>query len=343
MTPLDWAALMEPVARALLGEPSSRKGHEWRYGTKGSLAIHVAGKRRGTWYCFETGKGGGVRDLVKRERGGDAIQWLADNGFIQPDGSPRYEDRAPARQRPSAPPPAEPGDDWKATIARQIWIAATGDPAPVRAYLETRRAWGDGPLPASVRWLPREAAPPGVHLPPAAAGGAVYSFTNGLPIPHTVQVEPLTADGTRAPWDGKGGSIHRKTYGSMGQDAAFRVPSASGLATGPLHLAEGPVDALAVAYWRGAECLAAGGAARLPKLTRRLAATGRPVVIESDGDGPGRQHAEALTLALCQAGGRAHVHYWPAGTDPAGGLAVEGGKPPTRHDDERNAQWHLIG
>ena len=54
----DWPDLLEPVALELLGEPSRRTtSGEWRYGRKGSLAVHVAGDRAGTWRDHEAAAG----------------------------------------------------------------------------------------------------------------------------------------------------------------------------------------------------------------------------------------------------------------------------------------------
>lgn len=74
----DIAAKMEGVAKALLGEPNTkqRRGTEWRYGRKGSLCIDLS---KGTWFDHEAGEGGGVLDLIQRERGGgvpEALEWL---------------------------------------------------------------------------------------------------------------------------------------------------------------------------------------------------------------------------------------------------------------------------
>ena len=45
LTETDWAALLEPVARELLGDPVRRPASgEWRYRRKGSLAVR---KRKG--------------------------------------------------------------------------------------------------------------------------------------------------------------------------------------------------------------------------------------------------------------------------------------------------------
>ena len=89
----DWPDLMEPVALKLLGEPSRRTtSGEWRYGRKGSLAIHVAGDRAGTWRDHEADAGGGVLDLLEHVEGinrAEALDWLRRHDLLdgaQPPG-----------------------------------------------------------------------------------------------------------------------------------------------------------------------------------------------------------------------------------------------------------------
>ncbi len=77
----DFVDLIEPVARQLLGEPNRllSTAVEWRYGTRGSLSVKVGGPHKGTWNDHETATGGGVLDLVARQKGGDrksAAEWL---------------------------------------------------------------------------------------------------------------------------------------------------------------------------------------------------------------------------------------------------------------------------
>ena len=59
------------IARRLLGEPNRAlsTSSQLRYGTHGSLAIEIAGEKRGEWYDHENKVGGGVIDLVRRHRG----------------------------------------------------------------------------------------------------------------------------------------------------------------------------------------------------------------------------------------------------------------------------------
>ena len=72
---------IEEVARALLGEPNRELSTrtQLRFGTHGSLAIEIAGDKRGEWYDHENKVGGGTLDLVRRHTGGsndEAAEWL---------------------------------------------------------------------------------------------------------------------------------------------------------------------------------------------------------------------------------------------------------------------------
>ena len=86
LTETDWAALLEPVARELLGDPVRRPASgEWRYRRKGSLAVHVAGPRRGTWRDHEADVGGGVLELLAHVEGltrPEALEWLRHRGLL---------------------------------------------------------------------------------------------------------------------------------------------------------------------------------------------------------------------------------------------------------------------
>ena len=126
---IDWPAIAGDVARALLGEPSSATRTELRYGRRGSLSVDV---EYGRWHDFEAGEGGGVLDLVTRERGSRAaaLAWLEAEGFIgQRDPALRAaeghsERRAvetgnPTGARPCATQPASRKD--ARPFARRIW------------------------------------------------------------------------------------------------------------------------------------------------------------------------------------------------------------------------------
>ena len=127
---------MPVVAEALLGEPNARMStaRELRYGARGSLAVHVGGERAGTWRDHEAGEGGGVLDLVTRERGSRAaaLAWLEAEGFIgqrdpaltRPESrcKPRaVETSNPTGARPCVAQPARREDSRP--FARRIWKA----------------------------------------------------------------------------------------------------------------------------------------------------------------------------------------------------------------------------
>jgi hypothetical protein len=70
------------VAQHLLGQPNRAlsKKDELRFGTNGSLSVDL---RKGTFFDFEANEGGGVLDLVKREKGltgSAAIEFMRDIG-----------------------------------------------------------------------------------------------------------------------------------------------------------------------------------------------------------------------------------------------------------------------
>ena len=66
----DGLALLPDVARRLLGEPPRTEagGTTWRYGNRGSLAVHVAAAAPGTWHDFEADESGGTLALVQARR-----------------------------------------------------------------------------------------------------------------------------------------------------------------------------------------------------------------------------------------------------------------------------------
>lgn len=59
-------AYAEQVATHYWGQPTSRRGHELRWGTHGSKSLDL---KKGTWFDHENNEGGGVIDLVKMHEG----------------------------------------------------------------------------------------------------------------------------------------------------------------------------------------------------------------------------------------------------------------------------------
>ena len=86
MNAINFAALMEPVARHLLGEPNRHLSskEQLRFGTNGSLSVEIGGEKAGTFYDHEHDVGGGVLDFIAHKIGvvnGNGMAWLAEHGF----------------------------------------------------------------------------------------------------------------------------------------------------------------------------------------------------------------------------------------------------------------------
>ena len=78
--------LLTHVATELLGEPdqTANAGATLRWGARGSLKLDT---KKGVWHDKEANEGGGVLDLVMRERSCDkagALEWMESKGFIEP-------------------------------------------------------------------------------------------------------------------------------------------------------------------------------------------------------------------------------------------------------------------
>jgi hypothetical protein len=135
--------LAEEIATALLGDPTLRRGSEWRWERKGSFALSLRGEKRGLWRDHESQAGGDLFALIMREKKTDfpgALQWARD--FL----------RMPATERPKpeAKPGKAPSGAARRAFACRMWaegVPLTGTVAE-RYLLETRKI----PLPSRGRW-----------------------------------------------------------------------------------------------------------------------------------------------------------------------------------------------
>ena len=78
---IDLAPCIGEIARRLLGEPNRELSTQaqLRFGTNGSVAVEIAGPKRGRWYDHEQQLGGGPWELLTVKGGmanGAAIAWL---------------------------------------------------------------------------------------------------------------------------------------------------------------------------------------------------------------------------------------------------------------------------
>ena len=143
----DFAAIMEPAAVALLGEPNPRlsNAHELRWNRHGSFAVDL---NRGTWFDFERGTGGGLLALVARETGArtpaECLQWLTAAGLLPGEAEPvtrvRLAEREAERERARATRTRLEQESHLAAAERalRIWNAA-GPADPGQEYLRRKR------------------------------------------------------------------------------------------------------------------------------------------------------------------------------------------------------------
>ncbi|MFL1461347.1 toprim domain-containing protein [Roseococcus sp. DSY-14] len=240
---------MASLALALAGEPSHRCRDELRFRTRGSLAVVVAGNRRGTWYDHEAGVGGDalgfVAHLIRRPMR-DAFQWALD--WL---GDPSRFSPPPKPARPPAPPRTT------LELARRIWgecSAAAG--TPVETYLAARGLRLEPGVP--LRFHPRCPRDKAERLPAMVA--LMTSPETGEPCGvHRTFLEPHGRDRLRD-WGGK------LFLGSAG---CIRLSPDDDVTVG-LGIAEGIETGLAVMQgfgWRPMWAAGSAGAiARFPLL-----------------------------------------------------------------------------
>ena len=264
MTDSTFVTIAPAVCERLLGDPSGRSSHEWRWGRKGSFRLTLD---TGTWNDFEAGEGGGVLTLVMREERLDrtgALAWLEQQGFLRKqDRSPSYPASSTRRRSTQSQGRQAEQDRNNLTPERRnrqtlSWIRsqalsiADAPDHPVRAWMRRRNLWrAELPLPPSMRWIPADAPVfRGTHsgigaiafpLAPTGAWRATYPDT---PSPTAVQLVCIGNDGERADYEN---SQSRRVDKPKFGNARLAVWTVGDMRGDSVTVCEGAADALALA------------------------------------------------------------------------------------------------
>ena len=269
------------VATALLGEPTQRTRRTWRWGSKGSLALEVAGPKAGRWFDHERGEGGDMLALIARERRAglsEAAGW-----------GRRFLGLEPGRAE-AAPRRREQDQDarraWRVELARRLWTSGAPIAGTIAETYIRRRGLTPPEHDAALRFHPRTPRGRNETLPAMLA--LMRDPVTGAP--SGVQRIYLRPDGSDRLRDEMGKAM----LGGRG------VVMLDQLEADTLHLAEGVETTLAVRglgfrpAW-AATC--AGAIATLPVL-----APVRALVLFADADGAGMAAAASCAVRWRAAG-----------------------------------------
>lgn len=281
------------LAEALVGcSPTTRGRTEWRFRTRGSLAVCVGGANRGAFFDHEAGTGGDALELVRhlRQTGtAEGLRWAAEwlGGRIENPATPRATKPSPDRPKPAT-----------IDLARAVWREAV---APSRTLVETYlRARGLSlPDDAPLRFHP--ACPRGAERLPAMVA-LMTNLETGAPCGvHRTFLRP----------DGAGKVEHGTTKAMLGVAGVVRLSPDADVLLG-LGLVEGIETGLSVmqrAGWRPVwAATSAGGIARFPVLLGLESLT-----VFADADAPGLAAARVCCQRWVDAGREARILAPPVG------------------------------
>lgn len=153
--PADLKIIAAPFAREiateLCGEPNRRMSNaqRLRFGRRGSLSIDLRPATAGVWKDHETGEGGSIIDLAKRQLGLSflaACDWIAARCGVG-DGPIDQDDLARRREEMAALAALQDAQDAQDRAERintawAIWQASLPPSGTLaQSYLEARRCW----------------------------------------------------------------------------------------------------------------------------------------------------------------------------------------------------------
>ena len=279
------------LAEHLLGQPTWRSRHEWRWGRRGSLALAVAGARAGAWHDHERGEGGDLLDLIARERHcgfREALAWARD--FLG--------EALPGRDahKPPPPPPPAARDD------------AEREPS---ATLELARRLRREAVPAAETLVETYFAHRGLRLEPGMPlrfhPRAWRNRANGPPGPAMLALmtcpernEPVGVHLTYLRHDGRGKADGPSLKVMLGRRGVVRLTPDEEVTLG-IGIAEGIETSVAIMQrlgWRPVWAATCAGAVSTFPIISGLDA----ITIFADSDPAGMRAAEACARRWSEAG-----------------------------------------
>ena len=290
------------LAVTLLGTPNRElsSAQQLRFGTKGSVAVEIAGKEAGRWYDHEAGTGGAGLELIRHHVGLDeklawdwARHWLGEP-VIPSSWTAKLVSISASGSAQSVKP-----TDWEraAKLAEIVRQSESLNGTPVLTYLRGRGITATPP--DCIRFRQNAYGRYGamVALATDAAGDVL-----------AIQQVYLTAEGKKAPLD----PVKRtnKAVDGWAERSAVRLPGCE-----PLVLCEGVETALSIWQATRQEVWACLG---ISNITHAPVPENATVIIARDNDVPGSK-AEAMIVraatALAMRGLRVMIATPPEGAD----------------------------
>lgn len=290
----------EGLARHLLGEPNaamSRPTKELRFGSRGSLAVVIAGAKAGSFFDHEAGVGGDLFALIAHKCGGgftDALEFA--RGFV---GGSLVRSSVAVRhvERPVGNGAGEAAD---LRTARFIWSQRRAIDRSTAAtnYIRKARAYG-GAIPPTIGYLAardqyQHAIICAFGIPDEIEPGVLSMADDAVRGVHLIR---LNADGSDRDRDNHCCKI---TLGRCMGSPIVCAPYSD--CSNALVIAEGVEDALSTAAAMGIGAWASGGAARMLALAEAIPDYVDCVTVCTDDDTAGQSNSVKLARRLRERG-----------------------------------------
>ncbi len=352
LLPVLSGSIRELACELTGSKPTSRTGRDWRFGSRGSLAVVVEGPERGSWFDHEAGSGGDALGLVAhlrrcpmRDAYAWALSWLGMDGVAKHPplstttrsgerGSRGFPSREPTQPtRPTQGKGVAFRDPLHSVNPLQSNGVAFRNPLAGRDTLDSIEGGKNNTL-ALARQLWREG------VAPAGTAVAVYLASRGLTLPEdaplrfhpacprggerlpamlALMTDPVTAEpcGVHRTFlapDGRGKAPGQAKM-MAGHAGVVRLVPDEAVAAG-LGIAEGIETSLRVMQSFGWSpvwaATSAGGIARFPVLRGVEALT---IFADADDKGAGEKAAMACAERWREAAKEATIFKAPPGED----------------------------